>query len=378
ASGDARNRNLHQAKVAKKDEFYTQLADIEQELRHYKRHFGGKVVYCNCDDPTVSNFFKYFSFNFEKLGLKRLIATCYKNTNAGLFSRHDEERGLYLEYTGDKNGNRIPDPEEIAEMRLKGDGDFRSEECVALLKQADIVVTNPPFSLFREYVAQLVEHDKKFLVIGNLNAIINKRIFPLIKDNRLWLGNKPTGTDMLFDVPKAFADQLLASKKLGSGYKIINNVVKGRSQVVWFTNLKHEKRNEEIPLYKRYTTKEYPKYDNYDAIEVGKVDNIPMDYAGVMGVPITFLGKYNPGQFEILGCTQRGCHDEVVDTRKYDGYWEVRQDGTKTGSSGGKTNENANLLGNDGRKNYFTNGERVVQSQYGRIFIRNKNPQVRK
>ena len=336
------------------------------------------MVYCNCDDPTVSNFFKYFSFNFEKLGLKRLIATCYKNTNAGLFSRHDEERGLYLEYTGDKNGNRIPDPEEIAEMRLKGDGDFRSEECVALLKQADIVVTNPPFSLFREYVAQLVEHDKKFLVIGNLNAIINKRIFPLIKDNRLWLGNKPTGTDMLFDVPKAFADQLLASKKLGSGYKIINNVVKGRSQVVWFTNLKHEKRNEEIPLYKRYTTKEYPKYDNYDAIEVGKVDNIPMDYAGVMGVPITFLGKYNPGQFEILGCTQRGCHDEVVDTRKYDGYWEVRQDGTKTGSSGGKTNENANLLGNDGRKNYFTNGERVVQSQYGRIFIRNKNPQVRK
>lgn len=182
------NKNLHSAKSNKKDEFYTQLSDIEKEMRHYKEHFKGKVVFCNCDDPRVSNFFHYFSYNFENLGLKKLITTCYKNQNRDLFSEHKSEKAIYLEYTGDKNGDKIPNPEEIGIIKLKGDGDFRSEECIKLLKQADIVVTNPPFSLFKEYVAQLIEHDKKFIIVGNQNAITYKDIFKLIKDNKLWLG----------------------------------------------------------------------------------------------------------------------------------------------------------------------------------------------
>jgi hypothetical protein len=184
----AQNNNLHKAKNNKKDEFYTQLADIEYELRHYKEHFKDKVVYCNCDDPRVSNFFHYFSYNFEHLGLKKLIATCYKNQNADLFSQNDSEKAIYLEYDGDKNGNKIPDPEEIGIIALKEDGDFRSKESIELLKQADIVVTNPPFSLFREYVAQLIEYDKKFLIVGHQNAITYKDIFKLMKENKLWLG----------------------------------------------------------------------------------------------------------------------------------------------------------------------------------------------
>ena len=196
------NKSLHAANRAKNDEFYTELADIDKELRHYKHHFKNKTVYCNCDDPRVSNFFHYFSHNFETLGLKKLMATCYKSQAADLFSQNDSEEAVYLIYEGDKNGNRIPDPSEIQVLPLQGDGDFRSEECIALLKQADIVVTNPPFSLFREYVAQLVEYDKKFLIIGNKNAITYKEIFPLIKDDKMWLGVTPMGTDMLFGVPE--------------------------------------------------------------------------------------------------------------------------------------------------------------------------------
>ena len=176
----AKNKNLQEAKTNKKDEFYTQLSDIERELKYYKKHFKDKVVYCNCDDPRVSNFFHYFSYNFEKLGLKKLVATCYKNQNMDLFSQNDAEQAIYLEYTGDKNRNNIPDPAEIGIKKLKGDGDFRSKECIELLKQADIVVTNPPFSLFREYVAQLIEYDKKFVIVGHQNAITYKEIFPLI------------------------------------------------------------------------------------------------------------------------------------------------------------------------------------------------------
>jgi len=183
------NKYLHKASKAKKDEFYTQLSDIERELRHYKDHFKDKVVYCNCDDPRVSNFFHYFSYNFENLGLKKLVATCYKNQNPDLFSQNDSEKAVYLEYEGDKNNNNVPDPEEIGIKHLKGDGDFRSRECIALLKQADIVVTNPPFSLFREYVAQLIKYNKKFVIIGHQNAITYKEIFKLIKDNKIWLGN---------------------------------------------------------------------------------------------------------------------------------------------------------------------------------------------
>ena len=295
------NNNLAKAKKNKNDEFYTQLVDIENELKHYKNHFKDKTVYCNCDDPRVSNFFHYFSYNFENLGLKKLITTCYKNQNMELFSQNSSERAIYLEYNGDKNGDKVPNPTEIGIKLLKGDGDFRSPESIELLKQADIVVTNPPFSLFREYVAQLIDYEKQFVIIGNKNAITYKEIFKLIKDNKLWIGNTPMGVDMLFDVPKEFAQKLISNKKEGSSYRLINGVVKGRAQAVWFTNLDHDKRHEDLILYKTYNEAEYPKYDNYDAINVDKTSDIPIDYKGAMGVPITFLDKYNPEQFEILG-----------------------------------------------------------------------------
>jgi hypothetical protein len=296
-----KNANLHSAKKEKNDEFYTQLTDINRELEHYQKHFKGKVVYCNCDDPRVSYFFHYFSKNKKKLGLKKLITACYKNQNMNLFSRNDSEHAVYLEYTGNKKGGNVPDINAIDIKHLKGDGDFRSEECIKLLKQADIVVTNPPFSLFREYVAQLVEYKKKFVIVGNKNAITYKEIFPLIKDNKIWCGYTPMGIDMLFDVPERVAQQFMSNKKEGSSYRIVDGIVKGRSQSIWFTNLDHRKRHEELILYKTYTPAEYPKYDNYDAIEVSKTADIPMDYDGIMGVPITFLDKYNPQQFEILG-----------------------------------------------------------------------------
>lgn len=276
------NKSLHAANRAKNDEFYTELADIDKELRHYKHHFKNKTVYCNCDDPRVSNFFHYFSHNFETLGLKKLMATCYKSQAADLFSQNDSEQAVYLIYEGDKNGNRVPDPSEIQVLPLQGDGDFRSEECIALLKQADIVVTNPPFSLFREYVAQLVEYGKKFLIIGNKNAITYKEIFPLIKDDKMWLGVTPMGTDMLFGVPEHYAETLVQTKKSGSSYRIIDGEVKARAQACWFTNLDHDKRHEELILYKRYTSEEYPHYDNYDAVDVSKVAEIPCDFDGAI------------------------------------------------------------------------------------------------
>ena len=297
----AKNRNLHQAKSNKKDEFYTQLSDIENELRHYTRHFRGKVVYCNCDDPRVSNFFHYFAYNFRLLGLKKLITACYKNQQMDMFSQNDSERAIYLEYDGTQNETGVPKVEDIGVRYLQGDGDFRSDECIELLKQADIVVTNPPFSLFREYVAQLIEHDKKFLILGNKNALTYKEIFPLIKEDRLWIGNTSMSKDLLFDVPADYAQELRDTKREGSAYKLVNGVVKGRSQSVWFTNLDYPQRHEDLILYKRYGPEEYPHYDNYDAIEVSKTKEIPMDWDGAMGVPISFLDKHNPEQFEILG-----------------------------------------------------------------------------
>ena len=290
------NKNLHQAKKSKNDDFYTQLTDIEEEVKHYKKHFKGKVVYCNCDDPRVSNFFHYFSYNFEHLGLEKLITTCYKNQERDLFSRNESERAIYLEYAGDKNDNRVPDPEEIGINYLKGDGDFRSEETKALLQQADVVVTNPPFSLFREYVAQLVEYDKKFLIIGNMNAITYKEIFKLIKENRLWLGKSIHSGDREFGVPDDYPLKAASYRIDSEGRKYIR--VKG---VRWFTNLDYQERHEDLILYKKYTPEEYPQYDNYDAINVDKTKDIPKDYEGAMGVPITFLDKYNPEQFEIVG-----------------------------------------------------------------------------
>ena len=288
-----KNSNLHQAKNAKKDEFYTQLSDIENELKHYKEHFRGKTVLCNCDDPRVSNFFHYFSYNFEQLGLKKLITTCYKNQERDLFSQNDSERAIWLEYFGDKNNNRVPDPEEIGIHQFAGDGDFRSGECIELLKQADIVVTNPPFSLFREYVAQLMEYGKKFVIIGNQNAITYKEIFPLFKESKIWLGSSLSYA--AFKVPSSYEEK-------SNRFWIDESGQKWRSMgnICWFTNLDIPKRHENLILYKHYTPEEYPKFDNYDAINVDKVAEIPCDYDGVMGVPITFLDKFNPEQFEIV------------------------------------------------------------------------------
>lgn len=291
----AGNKNLQAANKAKKDEFYTQLSDIENELRHYREHFRGKTVLCNCDDPRVSNFFHYFAYSFEQLGLKRLITTCYKNQDADLFSRNDHEQAIWLEYLGDRNNNRVPDAEEIGIRPLRGDGDFRSPECIELLKQADIVVTNPPFSLFREYVAQLVKYEKKFLIIGNMNAITYKDCFKLIKENQMWLGASIHSGDREFGVPSDYPLHAAGCRIDENGNKFIR--VKG---VRWFTNLDYKERHEDIVLYKKYTPEEYPKYDNYDAINVNKALEIPCDYEGVMGVPITFLDKYNPEQFEIV------------------------------------------------------------------------------
>lgn len=293
------NKNLSRAKAAKKDEFYTQLEDINNELRYYTEHFRGKTVLCNCDDPRVSNFFTYFAYNFKFLGLKKLITTCYKNQDMDLFSQNKCESAVYLEYMGDKNGNSIPDAEETGVKPLKGDGDFRSKECIELLKEADIVVTNPPFSLFREYVAQLMEYDKKFLIIGNQNNATYKEIFPLIQNNCIWLGYK-TG-DMSFKVPQNYEIRETRSwqDENGQRWRSLGNIC-------WYTNLDIKKRHEDFPMFKKYTPNEYPHYINYDAIEVSKTENIPYDYDGIMGVPITFLDKYNPEQFEIIGIGNGG------------------------------------------------------------------------
>ena len=401
------NNNLSSAKNAKNDEFYTQYGDIQKEIEAYLEYnpdvFRGKVVYCNCDDPFESNFFRYFVLNFNKLGLKQLITTSYKpspvaNTQLALFGYDKtltKSKGRPKINANKFIINEVHDIDGDGEFNLKdvakqlktnkhnewtplvGDGDFRSDECINLLKQSDIVITNPPFSLFREYVKQLFDYKRKLVIIGNMNAITYKEIFPLIKANKLWLGATGNGSDMVFAVPNgmeiAESDRQKAAR-LGyvGDYTRLGNSC-------WFTNLDHGRRHKPLPLMTqaditKYSTKKpFKKYDNYNAIEISLVKNIPSDYDGVMGVPISFLDKYNPDQFEILGATQRGCHDEVPDTKKYDDYWEVRQNGKKTGSSGGKTNENANLVGNDGKKNYFINKEgRIIQSAYQRIFIRHK------
>jgi hypothetical protein len=314
---ESANKNLHDAKNAKKDEFYTQLADIEKELRHYKDHFKDKTVFCNCDDPRVSNFFHYFSFNFENLGLKKLITTCYKNQNADLFSSNESEKAIYLEYTGDKNGNKVPDIEEIGIKYLEGNGDFRSKESIELLKESDIVVTNPPFSLLREYVAQLIEYEKKFVIIGSIHSLHYQEIFDLIKSNKLWLGNGFSGGAAHF-INQHYKDYATAGDHKEGMIRV--------SGVVWFTNLEISKRHEDLILYKKYNPEEYPTYDNYDAINVDVTKDIPMDYEGAMGVPITFLDKYNPEQFEILGLSRytktQGMSKEFVDA-----YYKSEQTG---------------------------------------------------
>lgn len=316
----AKNSNLHAAKAAKNDEFYTLLTDIEKEMSYYKDFFKGKVVYCNCDDARESNFFKYFSKNFEFLGLKKLITTGYKA----------EGKGVVLVYEGDKNGNRKVEDNEIVVRQLEGSGDFRSEECIEFLKEADVVVTNPPFSLFREYVKQLMDYGKKFIIIGNTQAITYKEIFPYIKNNELWLGVSSFNCGMYFNVPEKYeyADTYKFDRER-DGKKVMRV-----SSICWFTNIEHSKRNIPIDLYKRYSN-EYKHYDNYDAIDCGKVAEIPMDYNGVIGVPITFLDKYCPEQFEIVGLM-----------------------------SGAKGENLTN--GNDGRAKFYVGGKGV----YARILIK--------
>ena len=318
------NRNLHNAKEAKDDEFFTQLSDIERELRHYKDHFRGKVVYLNCDDPRVSNFFHYFSYNFGKLGLKKLIATSYRSEDANNFSKQDSNHAIHLEYSGDLNGNNVPDIEEIGIRPLLGDGDFRSAESIELLKQADIVVTNPPFSLFREFVMQLIEHDKKFIVVGSQNAITYKEVSKLIRENKIWLGFK--SGDMAFRVPDHYEARATRHwvDDNGDSWRSLGNAC-------WFTNLDIAKRHEDLILYKNYLPASYPKYVNYDAIEVGRTADIPIDYPGEMGVPITFLDKFNPAQFEIVGFSgelSRPMKDVVAGTKGSGRFYLDNGDGT--------------------------------------------------
>ncbi len=323
-------RDLQTAKNAKKDEFYTQLEDIELELKHYRKEFKDKVIFCNCDDPFESNFFKYFAMNFNAFGLKKLIATCYAtspiaNVQLSLFdiiephTEGDNKKPYKIEITEVKDLNQdgaidLFDVEYLLKndkntlSLLNGDGDFRSEECIELLKQADIVITNPPFSLFREYVAQLVEYDKKFIIIGNVNALTYKEIFTLFKNNKMWLGYSIHSGDREFRVPDDYPLNASGYRVDSEGNKYIR--VKG---VRWYTNIDYEERHQDLILYKPYTKEEYPKYDNYDAINVDKTVEIPCDYEGVMGVPITFIDKFNPDQFEILGMSaSAGYNADIV------------------------------------------------------------------
>lgn len=391
------------AKNAKNDEFYTQYADIEKEISAYLEFdpdvFRGKTVFLPCDDPEWSNFTKYFAQNFEKFGLKKIISTSYavesKKYKSGyqptLFEINDPQfdkiktvkNGKIFTLSHDKTGDRKIDVNDLEWHYLEGDGDFRSDEIKRLRDESDIIITNPPFSLFRDFLAWIVKAKKQFSIIGNMNAIAYKEVFPLIKENMLWLGATGNGSDMVFAVP-AGAEVAEGDRQKAARLGYVGDYTRlGNS--CWFTNLDHGRRHKPLPLmtvadnlkYSRHKEikgkKSYDRYDNYNAIEVPFTDAIPSDYDGIMGVPISFLDKYNPEQFEILGITQRGCHDEVPDIKKYDDYWEVKPNGERTGSSGGKTNENPNLLGNDGKKNYFINKEgRVIQSAYQRIFIKHR------
>lgn len=370
-------RNLDAAKTAKKDEFYTQLTDIERELQHYWQHFKDKVVLCNCDDPYESNFFRYFALRFNQLGLKKLICTCYDGspvagTQLSLFSldaEGNEKKTAYkVEITEvkDMNGDGAVDLTDVEYLIkndknvlsvLRGNGDFRSKECIELLKQADIVVTNPPFSLFREYIGQLVEYNKKFIIVGHQNAITYKEVFPLLKDNKVWLGYGFKGAAAHFFSP--YEDVATA----GDHKKDMIRV----SVVNWFTNLDIPKRNEELDLVCRYSPEEYPIYDNYDAIEVSKTSDIPNNYSGLMGVPITFMDKYNPEQFEIV--TLGIGEGNFTPKKKYDKF---RNPLTKEYISD-KRDFLLYIRKTDGK--YLTSEGYRVNKVYARIIIRNKHPQ---
>lgn len=370
------NKNLNAAKVAKKDEFYTQLSDIERELQHYWKHFRGKVVLCNCDDPYESNFFKYFALRFNQLGLKKLICTCYNgspvtgNELAIHFDGFDDDEPKKIAYkveiteVKDENGDGAVDLSDVQYL-LKSDrnvlsilktGDFRSQECIELLKEADIVVTNPPFSLFREYIGQLMEYKKKFLIIGSQKSIGCKEIFPLFQENKIWWGYGFKGAAAHFFSP--YEDTATA----GDHKKDMIRV----SGVTWFTNLEIPKRSEEMDLVCRYSPDEYPRYDNYNAIEVGKTTDIPFDYPGIMGVPITFLDKYCPDQFDIVGS------NSSTDLCKMLGVQPLGQDWINRYRAAGGTGHNtANMV-----RIVYNDKSGKPKVAFQRIFIRNKHPQA--
>lgn len=310
------NTSLHAAKDAKFDEFYTRMEDINEEMNHYEDKFRGKTIFCNCDDPTWSNFWRYFHLNFEYLGLKKLIATHYEP---------GEVQTYKMEYTGGDDENF----EAGIKTNLQQNGDFRSNECLTLLEEADICVTNPPFSLFRPFLSCLMEHNKQFIIIGNMNAITYKEVFPLLKENIIWLGCRNMSRDMYFDVPDERKKWLLENKKEGSAYKIVNGTVMGRlASACWFTNIDHQKRHQTLETSYMFSKRDtlypdlYPKYDNYNAIDINRINEIPMDYDGVMGVPITFLDKYNPDQFEIIKF-RKGDDDKDLSVNKKCPYFRI-------------------------------------------------------
>ena len=368
----AGNKSLNAAAAAKQDEFYTQLSDIEKELRHYRKHFAGKTVLCNCDDPFESNFFKYFVLNFNRLKLKKLIATCYAGSPIVYTQMNfvgDEEEVVRIErekkpykvevtQVYDTTGDGGVDMLDVAELfhmgknsleLLDGDGDFRSPECLELMDEADIVVTNPPFSLFRDYVALLMEHEKKFVIIGNQNATKYKEIFPYFVSNQIWLGYN--NGDMAFRVPAYFEPRETRywQDETGQKWRSLGNIA-------WFTNLDIKKRHEELILVKRYTPDEYPHYDNYNAIEVSKTADIPYDYAGLMGVPITYLAIHNPDQFEIVGLSDR---DSPLRAKVY-----TRADGPKYSDLN--------------RCCVIPQADGTLKSTYMRILVRNLHPEEEK
>ena len=352
------NKNLNAAKTAKKDEFYTQMTDIERELQHYWKHFRDKVVLCNCDDPYESNFFKYFALRFNQLGLKKLICTCYNGSpvqgnelmiDFGDFTDEPKKIAYKVEIkeVKDLNGDGAVDLSDVQYL-LKNDknvistlktGDFRDPECIELLKQADVVVTNPPFSLFREYIGQLMEYEKKFLIVGHQNAITYKEVFPLIKENRVWLGYGFKGAVGHFYSP--YEDIATASDHREGMIRV--------SGVTWFTNMEIPKRNEVLDLVCRYSEEEYPHYEDYNAIDVSDTYAVPFDYNGVIGVPITFLYYFNPNQFEILDCCEPCIRLEVL--RKMSKFKEFKS------------------------RQKICHGV-LCQKKYHRLLIRNKYPQT--
>lgn len=385
------NANLGAAKTAKKDEFYTQLTDIEKEMRYYRKHFKGKTVLCNCDDPFESNFFKYFVLNFNRLGLKKLIATCYSTSpiagqQLSLFDvvgGDEDKKGkpykAVVTKVYDVTGDGGVDMFDVAELfkthenelvELEGDGDFRSKECLALLDEADIVVTNPPFSLFREYVSVLMEHEKHFIIIGNVNAITYKEFFPLLKENKVWIGASIHSGDRKFYVPDDYPLNAAGCGIDEDGRRFIR--VKG---VRWYTNLDLKQRHEEMILVKRYDPKTYPHFDNYDAINVDKTADIPCDYDGIMGVPITFLDRYSPDQFEIVGYTAK---DMGVECLKF--YQDLEQ--SMNGKPFIRNMKSARFspmisVAERPVKTCYraSNADGYLLKTYGRVLIRNKHPE---